>query len=208
MANTNAQMAEFANNLWENFIKKKFEEENADILSYYRAEVVTNDGNNKLTIQRPYDDPYQVSCTDDMSEAVAGMQVIVVRFGNSANNNNHIVVAKSDANKPTTTTWHIPTITNNAITITNGGYYVLGRHCYVQMRFTMSADLNADSGIYVASGMPQPVETAAVISILANVRGGHSCRVNTDGRLHIIADVDHSIPAGTAISITGVYTIP
>lgn len=96
MSNTNAQMAEFANNLWENYIKKKFEEANADILSYYRAEVVSNDGNNKLTIQRPYDDPYQVSCTDDMSEAVAGMQVIVVRFGNSANNSNHIVVAKGN----------------------------------------------------------------------------------------------------------------
>lgn len=96
MSNTNAQLAEFANNLWENYIKKKFEEENADILSYYRAEVVSNDGDKKLTIQRPYDEPYQVSCTDDMSEAVAGMQVIVVRFGNSANNSNHIVVAKGN----------------------------------------------------------------------------------------------------------------
>lgn len=96
MGNMNAQMAEFAGSLWENYIKQKHDEASADVLSYYRAEVVSNDGNNRLTIQKPFDDPYQVSCTDDMSEAVEGMQVIVLRFGNGTNNANHIVVAKGN----------------------------------------------------------------------------------------------------------------
>lgn len=96
MGNMNAQMAEFVGSLWENYIKQKHDEASADVLSYYRAEVVSNDGNNRLTIQKPFDNPYQVSCTDDMSEAVEGMQVIVLRFGNGTNNANHIVVAKGN----------------------------------------------------------------------------------------------------------------
>ena len=93
MANTNAQMAEFASNLWNNFIKQKQEEANSDVISFYRAKVVSNDGNNKLTIQKPFESAYQVSCTSGMNTATAGMQVIVIRYGNGSNNTNHVVVA-------------------------------------------------------------------------------------------------------------------
>lgn len=93
MANQNAQFAEFASNLWENYIKQKYKDESRNALSFYRAEVVSNDGNNKLTIKRPYDEPYQVSCSDSMQEATVGMQVIVLRFGNDVNNSNHLVVS-------------------------------------------------------------------------------------------------------------------
>ena len=64
MANDNALMAELANNIWKNYILPKAEKLDTDTMKFYRAEVVTNDGNNKLTIQRPYDEAYQVSCTD------------------------------------------------------------------------------------------------------------------------------------------------
>ena len=98
MANDNAQMAEFAENLWKNYIKPKFKEEFKDLISFYRAEVVSNDGNNTLTIQRPYDEAYQVSCTNAMATATAGDQVLVMRFGLGVNNKNHLVVATGDGN--------------------------------------------------------------------------------------------------------------
>lgn len=98
MGNKNQQMAEFADNLWKNYIRPKAREEFRDQVAFYRAEVVTNDGNHKLTIQRPFDDSYQVACTNDMEDATTGMQVIVLQFGNGANNNNHLVVAKGDGN--------------------------------------------------------------------------------------------------------------
>lgn len=98
MGNKNAQMAEFAKNIWKNYISPKVQKMEADSVKFYRAKVITNDGSNRLTIQRPYDDSYQVSCTDDMSTVTAGTQVIVLMFGNSVNNSNHIVVAKGDGN--------------------------------------------------------------------------------------------------------------
>lgn len=96
--NENAQLAEFAENLWKNYIKKKHDEANMDAVSFYRATVISNDGNNRLTIQRPYDNEVQVSCTDDMAAATVGMQVLVIRFGLGKNNANHIVVARGNGN--------------------------------------------------------------------------------------------------------------
>lgn len=98
MANENAQLAEFAENLWKNYLQPKVKEEGKDVLTFYRAVVVSNDGNNRLTIQKPFDDSYQVACTDSMADATEGMQVIVIRFGSGANNKNHIVFAKGDGN--------------------------------------------------------------------------------------------------------------
>lgn len=102
MANDNALMAELAENIWKNYILPKVRKLDADTVKFYRAEVVTNDGNNKLTIKRPYDDSYQVSCTDGMSSATTGTQVLVFKFGNGINNSNHLVVATGDGNLTTT----------------------------------------------------------------------------------------------------------
>ena len=98
MGNKNQQMAEFADNFWKNYIRPKVREEFKDLIAFYRAEVVSNDGSNTLTIQRPFDTPYQVSCTNAMSSATAGDQVLVMRFGLGVNNKNHIVVATGDGN--------------------------------------------------------------------------------------------------------------
>ena len=98
MADTNKQMAEFARELWENYIKPKFIEQFTDTVTYYMATVVTNDGNNRATIKRPFDDPYQVTYLDDMAGLEAGDTVLVLRFGNGTNNANHIIFGKGNGN--------------------------------------------------------------------------------------------------------------
>ena len=107
-----------------------------------------------------------------------------------------------------TTTWETPTITDSSATIVNGGYYTNGHCCHVQMRVQLTANLNADSGRNILSGLPVPKDVnAAVLSILANNRGGHGARVTNAGALQIIADVDHGINSGQNIDLTGVYII-
>lgn len=98
MADTNKQMAEFARELWENYIKPKYIAEFSDNVTYYMATVVSNDGNNRATVRRPFDDPYQVSCLEDMAGLVAGDTVLVLRFGNGTNNANHIIFGKGNGN--------------------------------------------------------------------------------------------------------------
>ena len=109
---------------------------------------------------------------------------------------------------PNTTTWTTPTVTDSAITISEGGYYTEGRRCYVQMRFKLASALSANSGRYIASAMPAPKTTsAAILSIAVNNRGGHNIRVVSDGRMQIVADVDYGITTSDDIDITGCYTI-
>jgi len=98
MGNINEQMAEFANNLWENYIKAKYKEANSSTLSYYIATVVSNDGGNTLTIKKPFEDSFSVPCLESMNTATAGLQVLVIRFGSGNNNTNHVVVGKADGN--------------------------------------------------------------------------------------------------------------
>ena len=106
------------------------------------------------------------------------------------------------------TTWKAPTILNSSCTITNGGYYTEGKRVYIQMRLTLTANLAANAGINIFSGLPVPDTVNAVpLAILANNRGGHGARVTNGGRLQIIADIDHGITAGQSIDICGVYTI-
>ena len=99
MSDINKQMAEFAKELWENYIKPKVGIEFSDTVSYYMATVVSNDGYNRVTIKRPFDDAYQVSCLDDMAGLEAGDTVLVLRFGSGTNNANHIVFGKGNGNK-------------------------------------------------------------------------------------------------------------
>lgn len=94
--NENAQLAEFANNLWNNFLKRKAEQQNMDAVSYYRAEVTANNGNRRVTVQRPLDNAIVVSTTPPMANVSVGDQVIVARFGKGNNNANHLVIAYSD----------------------------------------------------------------------------------------------------------------
>ena len=104
------------------------------------------------------------------------------------------------------TTWKKPTVISSAITIDYGGYYEEGKHCYVQMRCTLAAELAANTSRQIAS-MPAPEGVPeAALSILVYNRGGHACRITGGGILQIISDVDHAITANQIINITGVYT--
>lgn len=129
-------------------------------------------------------------------------------------NEEHISISINDGTNEVaydlgaTTTWNTPTVLNSSATITSGGFYVEGKRAYIQMRLTLTANLSANSGINILSGLPVPDSVAAVpLSILANNRGGHGARVQNSGQIQIIADVDHGITAGQSIDICGVYTI-
>lgn len=108
----------------------------------------------------------------------------------------------------TATEWTAPTILNSSATITNGGYYTEGKRVYIQMRLTLTANLAANAGINIFSGLPIPdTVTAVPLAILAGNRGGAGARVTSAGQMQIIADIDHGITAGQSIDISGCYTI-
>ena len=167
MANENAQLAEFADNLWNNYIKQKYKNECKDVLTYYRATVVSNDGSNRLTIQRPFDTAYQVSCTDTMSAVTVGTNVTVLVFGDGVNNQNHIVVAYGNGNVPAqvpdpTVTWEEPTSSGATLATPNGGgYYIEGKHVYVTISCNLNEAATSGSNITLFTDMPIPAIMSA-----------------------------------------------
>lgn len=116
MSNVNEQMAEFANNLWENYIFEKHKQANHSTVSYYIATVVTNNGDHTLTIKKPFEDSFTVPCAISVANAIAGMQILVVQFGNGNNNKNHLAVARADGNPSLTNPYnhHIGTMSSSA----------------------------------------------------------------------------------------------
>lgn len=97
MGNDNATFAEFAENLWKNFIRPKTHEEMRNAVSFYRAKVVTNNGDGTLVIQRPFDSQIKISCTHELiTLATEGTQVIVFVFGGTASSNHVAFMLTSD----------------------------------------------------------------------------------------------------------------
>lgn len=92
MADANAYMAEFADNLWKNFIKPKMQSEAQDSVTYYRAVVTSNPANGTLNVQKPFDNIVNVRCTQGLASAVAGDKVVVLVFG-KGNAANHIAIS-------------------------------------------------------------------------------------------------------------------
>ena len=89
----NREMAEFANNLWENFIKFRHKEANLDTVSFYKAEITAKPGNGKFSIKRPFDtNSFDVMYAAYMADAPVGTQVLVLRFGEGINLANHFVI--------------------------------------------------------------------------------------------------------------------
>lgn len=89
----NREMAEFAENLWDNYIKFRHSEANQDTVSFYKATVTVNNEDGVLGIQRPFDtETYYVSCPSYMEEVTVGQQVLVLRFGEGTNLTNHFVI--------------------------------------------------------------------------------------------------------------------
>lgn len=90
--NENAYMAEFAENLWNNYIKLKISEELQQNVSYYKATVTVNPGDGTLTVQRPFDTAYTIRCSDTMKSVAVGTLVTVLVFGRG-NATNHIAIS-------------------------------------------------------------------------------------------------------------------
>jgi len=89
----NAELAEFADSLWENYMKFRNKEADAEKVSFYKAKVTANPGGGYLTIKKPFDAiAYNVACPSYMAEATVGLQVLVLRFGNGTSLKNHFVI--------------------------------------------------------------------------------------------------------------------
>lgn len=92
--NENAMMAEFADNVWRNYIKPKYEQEFKNNVTWYKAKVVSNNTDGTLTVQKPFDNPVTVHPVDGMREVTAGNYVTVLEFG-KGNALNHIAIGDS-----------------------------------------------------------------------------------------------------------------
>ena len=89
----NAELAEFADSLWENYMKFRNKEADAEKVSFYKAKVTANPGGGYLTIKKPFDAiAYNVACPSYMANASVGLQVLVLRFGNGTNLMNHFII--------------------------------------------------------------------------------------------------------------------
>jgi len=211
MGNENAQLAEFADNLWKNFIKRKTQEASADNVTFYRAKVVsnTNIADNKLTVQRPYDNTIEVSCVDSMNGAQAGEEVIVIRFGNGKNNANHLVVANGDGNQTHSLTWISPA--GSTHTKVAGGFYREGKLAYVQWSITLTSALAQGTSVQISNF---PIPKASAVALTAAISGKATalgCAVEAygtpqTGRLTLTA-VSGSVATTDTVLITGQYLI-
>ena len=84
--NENDQMRILAQQLWKNYMEPQVEKKLALTVRYFRAQVVSNPGNNTLEVQRPGDaNTMTLLCTNGMASAATDDQCIVFVFGNLSN---------------------------------------------------------------------------------------------------------------------------
>lgn len=86
-------MAEFADNLWKNYIKPRMRDELRNNVTFYKATIATNPGDGTLTVQQPFDNAVTIACSDDLRTAAVGTQVVVFVLG-SGNAANSIAISK------------------------------------------------------------------------------------------------------------------
>lgn len=85
----------FADQLWK-YMVPKLNAMFASNVSYFRAQVMSNPGNNMLEVQRPLENgTLTLPCTTAMSGATAGQQVTVLVMGSMSN---AVVVADGKMN--------------------------------------------------------------------------------------------------------------
>lgn len=88
-------MRVFADQLWK-YMVPKLDSKFASNVSYFRAQVVSNPGNNMLEVQRPLENgTLTLPCTNAMSGAEEGQQVTVLVMGSLSN---AVVVADGKMN--------------------------------------------------------------------------------------------------------------
>ena len=95
MSNDMENMRVFADQLWKYMVPKLNAMFSSNV-SYFRAVVVTNLGNNMLEVQRPVETgTLTLPCTNAMSGAQTGQQVVALVMGNLSN---AVVVADGKMN--------------------------------------------------------------------------------------------------------------
>ena len=106
MGNDNAAMADFAQSLWDNYIRQKYEDASMNTVSFYRATVTSNDlaSGGELRVSRPFDNDMPVNCTSGMKGVSEGDLVVVARLGNGPAAMNNLVFAKADGTLNTVST--------------------------------------------------------------------------------------------------------
>jgi hypothetical protein len=88
----NYQITQIAENIW-NYIQPKINKMMSNNILFFRAQVISNPGDGTLNIQRPFDSTIlTLPCLDNMKDAAANSQVLVMVFG-SLSGNNAIVVS-------------------------------------------------------------------------------------------------------------------
>lgn len=95
--NHNEGMAEFASNLWNNYIDLKTDEKLTSVISYFKAEVISDNGDGTLTVRQPYDNNVTVKKSYGADGLSGGDHCVVFSFG-GRNANNLIAVASGSAN--------------------------------------------------------------------------------------------------------------
>ena len=95
MSNDMESLRTFADQLWK-YMVPKLDSKFASNVSYFRAQVVSNPGNNTLEVQRPVENgTLTLPCTTAMSGATTGQQVTVLVMGSLSN---AVVVADGKMN--------------------------------------------------------------------------------------------------------------
>lgn len=82
----NEQMRVLAQQLWKNYMEPQVDKKLALAVKYFRAEVISNPGDNTLEVKRPLDaTTMTLPCTNGMTGAEEGDQCVVFVFGSLSN---------------------------------------------------------------------------------------------------------------------------
>ena len=172
----------FADQLWK-YIVPKIDSKFASNVSYFRAQVVSNLGNNKLEVQRPLENgTLTLPCVRAMSGAQAGQQVVALVMGSLSN---AIIVGDGKLNVPGgggdagIANFQAKPDGSLVITLTDGTTFtatpVINAFANVKVgSTTISADNNADTLTLVGDGLVNLTGDATNDSVTIFVDPNHT----------------------------------
>lgn len=182
MSNDMESMRTFADQLWK-YMVPKLDSKFASNVSYFRAQVVSNPGNNKLEVQRPVENgTLTLPCVRAMSGAQAGQQVVALVMGSMSN---AIIVGDGKLNVPGgggdagIANFQAQPDGSLVITLTNGVTFtatpVINAFSNVQVgSTTISADNNANTLTLNAGGLVSLTGNATNDSVTIYVDPNHT----------------------------------